>query len=120
MIRVEQFYNELAPMTICEKKPRPASKAWMTSERRRKHADIAFEPEQPPITSDNCINTWTGWGRKPERGDIGPFLELLNHLVVSMAIRSKPTTSSTGVLTRFSIPVRKSTTPFCCTQALRG
>jgi hypothetical protein len=54
MIRVDQFHHELANVRVDGTKP--ASRAWMTSPRRREHVDTIFLPGQPAITSDNCIN----------------------------------------------------------------
>jgi len=58
-----------------------AVKLWMTSERRDVvHAeDVVFDPTE--ACGPHAVNLWTGWGVEPDRGDVEPFLELLEFLV---------------------------------------
>lgn len=54
--------------------------AWLGHPQRRQHRGLVFAPGQAPVTTDNDINTWSGFAIQPEAGDIGPYIELRDHL----------------------------------------
>lgn len=54
--------------------------AWLGHPLRRQHRGLVFAPGQPPVTGGNDINTWTGFAIQPAPGDIGPYIELRDHL----------------------------------------
>lgn len=57
-----------------------ASAAWLKWPLRSEASKLTYAPGQPRRTSDGALNVWTGWGCEPKRGDISPFMELLEHL----------------------------------------
>jgi hypothetical protein len=54
--------------------------AWLGHPLRRQHRGLVFAPGQPPVTGGNDINTWTGFAIQPKAGDVGPYIELRDHL----------------------------------------
>ena len=76
-----KYENELVNVGTDEKpKLIPKSRAWMSHPDRREHRDVVFDPSERRITSENCINMWTGTEVKPLQGDIGPYMQLLEHM----------------------------------------
>lgn len=63
----------------------PAVRAWLASPMRRtvRPDQVVFDPTRK--AAENCINLFTGLRLKPEPGDCGPLVELLNHLVEGSA-----------------------------------
>jgi len=53
--------------------------AWTRWPNRRRYDDIGYFPGDESVV-ENKINTWPGWGVKPARGDVKPFLELVDYL----------------------------------------
>lgn len=62
----------------------PAAKAWIRWPHRAEMAAIDYCPGQPRVTDDRRLNTWTGWGCEPKRGDVAPWRQLLDHLFAGM------------------------------------
>jgi hypothetical protein len=58
---------------------RNAAEQWSKWENRRQYDDIGYFPGDEPVVQTK-INTWPGWGVKPERGDVRPFLDLIDYL----------------------------------------
>lgn len=56
-----------------------AATAWMDWTLRNRTESMGYMPGEDKIC-DGVYNTWTGWGLSDEEGDIGPFVELLDHL----------------------------------------
>lgn len=75
------YFDQVATKTGVTLVKKPAAKAWLEWEHRAEVRGLAFAPGQPPITEDGLLNTWKGWGaRYPDKGDITPWTELLDHL----------------------------------------
>ena len=57
--------------------------AWADWPERRKYFDIGYYPGDDPVVEVDGvdkINTWPGWKCEPKRGDIKPFVDLLNFI----------------------------------------
>lgn len=59
--------------------PKPTVIEWMKWPKRRKYQRLTYSPGEPDVI-DNCLNTWPGWGCEPRKGDVTPFLDLMNFL----------------------------------------
>ena len=60
-----------------------AADAWTKWENRRRYDDIGYFPGDDPVVDDDGvdkINTWPGWGCLPKKGNVKPFLALLDYL----------------------------------------
>lgn len=59
-----------------------AAAVWLRWPLRLEAARLTYEPGGPRFTktSPPLFNTWPGWGVKPARGDVKPFLQLVDHL----------------------------------------
>lgn len=62
-----------------KKKQVAVAPSWLTWEQRHTVDKIIYSPGHSRL-HDNCYNAWTGWGIKPEAGDVKPFLDLVDHL----------------------------------------
>ncbi len=56
-----------------------AAEEWLKWPHRRTYRNITYAPGQDTIVDDN-INLWNGFGVGPERGDIKPFIRLINYI----------------------------------------
>lgn len=56
------------------------AKEWISWPLRRTHRGLKYAPGEPQITEDNYLNTWTGWGVEPKRGNIKPWNDLLDFI----------------------------------------
>lgn len=56
-----------------------AAPAWLDWCLRNKADSMGYMPGKKSMV-DGVYNTWSGWGIDPHEGDIGPFVELLDHL----------------------------------------
>lgn len=54
---------------------------WLKEKGRRQHKKLVLRPNEGAITADNCLNVWRGFAVERARGEIGPFLRLLERLV---------------------------------------
>jgi hypothetical protein len=52
---------------------------WADWPMRREHSFATYAPGQPRIVGD-CYNTWGGWGVEEEKGDVGPWTDLLDRV----------------------------------------
>jgi hypothetical protein len=59
---------------------------WLTDERRRTVHELKYAPGEEKVT-DSFLNLWKGMGVEPERGDVGPWLRLLEHNVPDPDLR---------------------------------
>jgi hypothetical protein len=57
----------------------PAAGAWLKWPLRHEVAKLTYAPGHPPLHEDT-FNTWRGWGVEPTKGDVKPFLKLVDHL----------------------------------------
>ena len=60
-------------------KPVSAAAAWIKWPLRNEVTKLTYAPGQKKQT-DASFNIWTGWGAEPEKGDVTPFLKLVDHL----------------------------------------
>lgn len=51
---------------------------WTKWPRQTRHKRIVYEPGKDRVLDDNSLNLWQGWGVRPKKGDVGPFLRLLD------------------------------------------
>lgn len=61
----------------------PAAAAWLRWPLRAEASRLVYAPglgSEVPEPEGNAFNIWRGWGCKPEKGDITPWKELLDHL----------------------------------------
>lgn len=54
----------------------PAAPVWLRWPLRRSVKKLTYAPGQPKITEDMQFNQWPGWGVKPKKGDVKPWLKL--------------------------------------------
>lgn len=54
----------------------PAAPVWLRWPLRRSVRRLTYAPGQPLITDTRELNQWPGWGVKPQRGDVTPWLKL--------------------------------------------
>ncbi len=54
---------------------------WLTHPARRMHSKLVMRPGEPQVTTDNNLNTWTGFAVSPLPGTVTPFVDLLRRLV---------------------------------------
>lgn len=59
--------------------PVMASMAWLKWPLRTEAARVTYRPGQAEFV-DNELNLWPGWGCQPKKGDVKPFLKLIDHL----------------------------------------
>lgn len=79
------YANRKIPVMGPDGKVREVSvaKEWLKWEHRRTHTDITYAPGQPTVTEKNELNTWKGWGIEPKKGDITPWIQLLDFIFSS-------------------------------------
>lgn len=58
----------------------PAAPVWLRWPLRRSVRRLTYAPGQPRITDDRKFNQWPGWGVKPKKGTVKPFLKLTEYL----------------------------------------
>ena len=51
---------------------------WLKWPKRRRHTTIVYEPGRPGV-ENNALNLWHGSGVIPKKGNVAPFLKLVNH-----------------------------------------
>lgn len=64
--------------TLVQKKV-PLSSAWLRWSMRRESTTTAYIPGSERLV-DQTFNTWPGWGTRPVKGDVGPFLRVVDNL----------------------------------------
>ena len=73
---------------------------WMKWPLRQQALRMTYTPGMAPLDlipssvkgaklDDADYNTWTGWGCEPKKGDVGPFLKLLDHLFTGAPTEAK-------------------------------
>jgi hypothetical protein len=75
-------------LPVLTRKPMPAAKAWIEWPLRREAGKLSYEPGMPPGLVDHESgypemrrwNVWSGWPVEPQRGDIDPFMTLIDHV----------------------------------------
>lgn len=62
-------------------KPVSAAAAWLKWPLRSEVLKLTYKPGKPKLLTDPPLfNIWPGWGVEPTKGDVRPFLELIDHL----------------------------------------
>lgn len=61
-------------------KPAPAPTAWMKWALRTEVEKLTYQPGAPALMESGDWNLWPGWGCEPRKGDVAPFLALIDHL----------------------------------------
>lgn len=54
----------------------PAAPVWLKWPLRRSVSRLTYSPGQPRITDKRELNQWPGWGAKPKKGNVDPWLRL--------------------------------------------
>jgi hypothetical protein len=85
-IKPAEFRQQLANRTVevlTGDKPKHAAagEAWLRNPARRQHERVVMQPAAPVVTTDNCLNVWSGFSVESVPGDVRPFFALLNRLV---------------------------------------
>ena len=57
----------------------PLAAHWLKWPFRHEVQGIVYEPGKPKLIEEK-LNTWSGWGTKPVKGDVTPYLTLVDHL----------------------------------------
>lgn len=60
-------------------KPTSAAAGWLSWPLRAESTKLTYEPGHERLVGGN-YNMWPGWGVEPQKGDVKPFLQLLDHL----------------------------------------
>jgi hypothetical protein len=60
-------------------KKKPLAPRWIGWEQRSEARSITYAPGQPKFF-EGTWNTWPGWGCEPQRGDVGVWKKLLDHI----------------------------------------
>lgn len=58
----------------------PAAKAWIRWPGRAEVLSIGYWPGQPRVLENGNLNSWTGWGCEPKKGDVQMWHDLLEYL----------------------------------------
>lgn len=61
-----------------------AAPIWMRWPLRRSVKKVTYAPGNPRITEGNLFNQWEGWGVKPVKGTVKPFMDLVRFLFADM------------------------------------
>lgn len=62
----------------------PAAPVWIKWPLRRTVSKVTYAPGEERITKNNEFNQWEGWGVKPRKGSVEPFLKLVKFLFKDM------------------------------------
>lgn len=57
----------------------PLAKRWLEWEQRAELRGLTYEPGEERVV-DGCWNMWNGWGVKPKRGVVDPWLRMMDFL----------------------------------------
>ena len=60
-------------------RPVAAAAAWLTWPLRSEADRLTYRPGQPKVVGRE-FNVWPGWGLQPIKGNVKPFLKLIDHL----------------------------------------
>lgn len=64
--------------------------AWVQWPGRREAKRLVYRPgTEGLMTDDQCVNLWPGWGCQPKKGDVRPFLQLIDHLFLPQEAAAK-------------------------------
>lgn len=63
----------------------PIAKKWLEWPGRNVVRGLEYSPGEPLMLSDGRMNLWQGWAVQPHKGDVGPFMALLDYIFESDA-----------------------------------
>jgi hypothetical protein len=80
----KQFQErQLSPDGIVSMQVVSAAGTWIKWPLRNEVEKIIYQPGAESYTGNpRCLNTWKGWGIEPKKGDVEPFLQLIDHLFI--------------------------------------
>lgn len=61
----------------------PAAPVWLRWPLRRSVTRLTYAPGQPRITGNRELNQWPGWGVKPKKGTVEPWIKLCKFIFAS-------------------------------------
>lgn len=70
----------------------PAAQAWLKWPLRQQACKLTYQPGSGTFiesTRAPMFNVWPGWGLEPKKGDVKPFLKLVDHLFTGATIEEK-------------------------------
>jgi hypothetical protein len=67
----------------------PAAPMWIKWPLRRTVNKVTYSPGEDRVTKGNDYNQWPGWGVEPKKGDVQPFIDLVNFIFKDMEPESK-------------------------------
>lgn len=79
MAPLEYQKRELLPTGKVSYEPVSAAGAWLKWPLRTEVSKLTYLPAQPRFTQ-GLYNIWPGWGVEPKKGDVKPFLKLVDHV----------------------------------------
>jgi len=79
---VEQVVKDNGNISL---RPASAAQAWLKWPMRREVGKLTYAPGRDQVIPAGSVmtsmyNTWPGWGVEPKKGDVAPFLRLIDHL----------------------------------------
>ncbi len=80
LVKLAMANREIAVLVDAKLRKVNTVAEWLKWPYRREHAGITYAPGAGPVTDDNQINIWSGWGTAPVRGDVALWRRLLDHL----------------------------------------
>lgn len=70
-------------------KEHSAAKIWLKWPLRASAKKLVYRPGAPLGRYGDVFNTWSGWKCEPKRGDVTPFIKLIDHLFSNDAVAKK-------------------------------
>lgn len=74
------YFEEVATGKSVTKVKKSAPKEWIAWPSRAEVPRITYAPGEERVTETREINIWPGWGVEPKKGDIKPWVDLLDYL----------------------------------------
>ena len=80
------YNNMQVPAQVMDKRglmsrdPQPLADKWLTWPLRVSTLGLTYAPGQPRFMESDELNSWLGWGVESKKGDVKPFLKLLNYM----------------------------------------
>ncbi len=68
----------MRPNADGEMRPKPIAIEWLNWPKKRTYDKIVYDPSTAEQVVNNCVNTWPGWGAQPKKGNVKPFLDLVD------------------------------------------
>jgi hypothetical protein len=66
-----------------------AAREWLEWDHRAEVERMTYAPGESRITEAGELNRWTGWGVEPKKGDVKPFLRLVDFLCAAITPEQK-------------------------------